>query len=55
MYSGEATASYLTQMVGLGVHNFVSAATGTPVAIVIALIRGFARRKTSCIGNFWVD
>jgi K+-transporting ATPase ATPase A chain len=52
-YSGEQAASYFTQMVGLAVHNFVSAATG--MAIVIALIRGFARRKTSMLGNFWVD
>jgi potassium-transporting ATPase potassium-binding subunit len=52
-YSGESAASYFTQMVGLAVHNFVSAATG--MAIVIALIRGFARRKTTQIGNFWVD
>ncbi len=52
-YSGEAAASYLTQMVGLGVHNFVSAATG--MAIVIALIRGFVRRKSALVGNFWVD
>ena len=52
-YSGETAASYFTQMVGLAVHNFVSAATG--MAIVIALIRGFARRKTSLLGNFWVD
>jgi K+-transporting ATPase ATPase A chain len=52
-YSGEQTASYFTQMVGLAVHNFVSAATG--MAIVIALIRGFARRRSSSIGNFWVD
>jgi len=52
-YSGEAAASYLTQMAGLGVHNFVSAATG--MALVIALIRGFARRKTALLGNFWVD
>jgi K+-transporting ATPase ATPase A chain len=52
-YSGEAAASYFTQMVGLAVHNFVSAATG--MAIVIALIRGFSRRKTSMLGNFWVD
>jgi potassium-transporting ATPase potassium-binding subunit len=52
-YGGESTASYFTQMVGLAVHNFVSAATG--MAIVIALIRGFARRKTSMLGNFWVD
>ena len=52
-YVGEQSASYFTQMVGLAVHNFVSAATG--MAIVIALIRGFVRRKTSTIGNFWVD
>ncbi len=52
-YGGESTASYFTQMVGLAVHNFVSAATG--MAIVIALIRGFTRRKTSMLGNFWVD
>ena len=52
-YSGEATASYLTQMAGLAVQNFLSAATG--MAIAIALIRGFARRKTFLIGNFWVD
>ena len=52
-YSGESAASYFTQMVGFAVHNFVSAATG--MAIVIALIRGFARRKTSMLGNFWVD
>ncbi len=52
-YGGESAASYFTQMVGLAVHNFVSAATGMTVAI--ALIRGFARRKTSMLGNFWVD
>ena len=52
-YSGESAASYFTQMVGLAVHNFVSAATG--MAIAVALIRGFARRKTSLLGNFWVD
>ncbi|KAB0672350.1 potassium-transporting ATPase subunit KdpA [Oryzomonas sagensis] len=52
-YSGESAASYFTQMVGLTVHNFVSAATG--MAVVIALIRGFARRRTSLLGNFWVD
>jgi K+-transporting ATPase ATPase A chain len=52
-YSGESAASYFTQMVGLAVHNFVSAATG--MAVVIALIRGFSRRKTSMLGNFWVD
>ena len=52
-YSGELAVSYFTQMAGLAVHNFVSAATG--MAIVIALIRGFARRKTDLLGNFWVD
>jgi len=52
-YSGETTASYLTQTAGLTVHNFVSAATC--MAIAIALIRGFARRRTASIGNFWVD
>jgi potassium-transporting ATPase potassium-binding subunit len=52
-YVGEQAVSYFTQMVGLAVHNFVSAATG--MAIVIALIRGFARRKTAMLGNFWVD
>ncbi len=52
-YSGEQAASYFTQMFGFAVHNFVSAATGMVVAI--ALIRGFVRRKTSAIGNFWVD
>ena len=52
-YVGEQAASYFTQMMGLAVHNFVSAATG--MAIVIALIRGFVNRKTSAIGNFWVD
>lgn len=52
-YSGETAVSYFTQMVGLTVHNFVSAATG--IAIAIALIRGFVRRKSLLIGNFWVD
>jgi len=52
-YAGEQAASYFTQMVGLAVHNFVSAATG--IAIAIAVIRGFVRRKTSMLGNFWVD
>src|SRR5574338_1589165 len=45
--------SYLVQMAGLTVHNFVSAATG--IALGVALIRGFARRSADCIGNFWVD
>src|ERR1700736_4042116 len=49
----ETTMSYLTQMAGLTVHNFVSAATG--IALAIALIRGFARRTARTIGNFWVD
>jgi K+-transporting ATPase ATPase A chain len=52
-YYPEITMSYLTQMVGLAVHNFTSAATG--IAIAIALVRGFARHSTSEIGNFWVD
>jgi K+-transporting ATPase ATPase A chain len=52
-YAGEQAASYFTQMAGLAVHNFVSAATG--IAIAIAVIRGFVRRKTSLLGNFWVD
>jgi K+-transporting ATPase ATPase A chain len=52
-YSGENTMSYLTQMAGLGVQNFVSAASG--MAVLVALIRGFVRRKTNTIGNFWVD
>lgn len=52
-YAGETTMSYFTQMVGLAVQNFVSAATG--IAVVIALIRGFSRASTSEIGNFWSD
>lgn len=52
-YSGEVTMSYLTQMVGLTVQNFVSAATG--MAVLVAVIRGFARKQTENIGNFWVD
>lgn len=52
-YSGETTLSYLTQMAGLTVQNFVSAATG--MAILVALIRGFKRRTNDRIGNFWVD
>ena len=52
-YSGETAASYLIQMAGFTVQHFVSAATG--MAVVIALIRGFARRNTRLIGNFWVD
>ena len=52
-YGGEATMSYLTQMLGLAVQNFVSAASG--MAVLVAVIRGFARRRTSEIGNFYVD
>jgi K+-transporting ATPase ATPase A chain len=52
-YSGEVTLSYLTQMLGLTVQNFVSAATG--MAALVALIRGFTRRNAEGIGNFWVD
>ncbi len=52
-YVGESTMSYLTQMLGLAVQNFLSAATG--MAVLVALIRGFARRQSSEIGNFWVD
>lgn len=52
-YSGESTMSYLTQMLGLAVQNFLSAATG--MAILVALIRGFARHTAEAIGNFWVD
>ncbi len=52
-YGGEATMSYLTQMLGMTVQNFVSAATG--MAVLIALIRGIVRHNTKAIGNFWVD
>jgi potassium-transporting ATPase potassium-binding subunit len=52
-YVPETTMGYLVQMAGLTVHNFVSAAVG--IALAIALIRGFARREASGIGNFWVD
>lgn len=52
-YSGESTLSYLTQMLGLTVQNFVSAATG--MAVLAALIRGLARRSMQTIGSFWVD
>jgi potassium-transporting ATPase potassium-binding subunit len=52
-YSGESTMSYLTQMAGLAVQNFLSAASGMVVAI--ALIRGLARHSAATIGNFWVD
>ena len=52
-YAGESTMGYLTQMLGLAVQNFLSAATG--IAVVFALVRGFAARSTAVIGNFWVD
>ncbi len=52
-YGGETTLSYFTQMLGLTVQNFVSAATG--MAILVALIRGFIQKQTETIGNFWVD
>jgi K+-transporting ATPase ATPase A chain len=52
-YGGETTMSYLSQMLGLTVQNFVSAACG--MAVLVALIRGLARHSTSTIGNFWVD
>src|ERR1700743_1345171 len=52
-YSGETTMSYLVQMLGLTVHNFLSAATG--IALAIALVRGFARRSAKTLGTFWVD
>jgi K+-transporting ATPase ATPase A chain len=52
-YTGEATMSYFTQMVGLAYHNFFSAAVG--IAVAIALVRGIARREAKTIGNFWVD
>lgn len=52
-YGGETTMSYLTQMLGLGVQNFVSAASG--MAVLVALIRGFVRKQAGSIGNFWTD
>jgi len=52
-YSGETTMSYLTQMLGLTVQNFVSAAIG--MAVLIVVIRGFVRHSTKMLGNFWVD
>ena len=52
-YSGEATMGHLTQMAGLAVQNFVSAAVG--MAVAVALIRGFVRSRTDRLGNFWVD
>jgi K+-transporting ATPase ATPase A chain len=52
-YGGETTMSHLTQMAGMTVQNFVSAATG--IAVAVAVIRGFARASTRSVGNFWVD
>jgi len=52
-YGGETTMSYLTQMLGLAVQNFLSAATG--IAVLVAVIRGFSRRSARGLGNFWVD
>jgi K+-transporting ATPase ATPase A chain len=52
-YSGETTMGYLTQMSGLAVQNFVSAAVG--IAVAIAMVRGFMRSRTDRLGNFWVD
>jgi K+-transporting ATPase ATPase A chain len=52
-YSGESTLGHLVQMAGLAVQNFVSAAVG--ISVAVALVRGFARRQTDQLGNFWVD
>ena len=52
-YGGETTLSYLSQMAGITVQSFLSAATG--IAVAIALMRGVARRRSSTVGNFWVD
>ena len=52
-YGGEYTMSYLSQMAGLAVQNFVSAALG--MAVLVAVIRGFTRRSSKTVGNFWVD
>src|SRR5205823_14601733 len=52
-YGGESTMSYLTQMLGLSVQNFFSAATG--MAVLVALARGFARKQTNGIGSVWAD
>src|SRR6202030_499394 len=52
-YAGETTLSYLTQMAGITVQSFLSAATG--IAVGVALVRGFARRLSPTVGNFWVD
>ncbi|KAF1006083.1 MAG: Potassium-transporting ATPase potassium-binding subunit [Luteibacter sp.] len=52
-YSGESTMSYLTDALGLTVQNFLSAATG--IAVLVTLVRGFVRRGSAAVGNFWVD
>ncbi|HEV2539281.1 MAG TPA: potassium-transporting ATPase subunit KdpA [Frateuria sp.] len=52
-YAGESTMSYLTQMLGLAVQNFLSAATG--IAVLVAVVRGFSRGSARGVGNFWVD
>lgn len=52
-YGGESAMSYLTQMLGLAVQNFLSAATG--IAVLLAVVRGFTRRSANSVGNFWVD
>ena len=52
-YGGESTFGYLVQMLGLTVHNFLSAATG--IALALALTRGFARKSAKTVGNFWMD
>src|SRR5260370_16590479 len=52
-YTGEQTMSYLSQMLGLVIHNFLSAATG--IALAVALIRGMSARKLKTLGNFYVD
>src|SRR5262245_32848395 len=52
-YSGESTMGHLVQMAGLAVQNFVSAAVG--ISVAVALVRGFARRQSDQLGNFWVD
>ena len=52
-YAGESTLSNLSQMLGLVIHNFLSAATG--IALAFALFRGFARRQANTLGNFWAD
>ncbi|MBI5329216.1 MAG: potassium-transporting ATPase subunit KdpA [Betaproteobacteria bacterium] len=52
-YGGETTLSYLTQMLGMTVQNFLSAASG--MAVLVALMRGFTRRESGGVGNFWVD